>query len=153
MKECLHKATEYAETLDEVFDRIIAVFRAFDPGGPSRKFWSVSGVITSHGDVAENLVRMANRAEAIKQLSGESVFAPTCVFSAALVEKLQANRRYRHEDWMVFWIRVIRSGYVGAVVVTPLWERSRGADTEYAIARNLGLAIYYYDDVDLFALE
>lgn len=152
MKEEFFAALEKAGTLDEVFDGVMDVFRAYVSAGLSGKFWYVSGVITSYGNSAENITAMVRRTEMLKEISDGVVFAPTCVFSQTLVERLQTNG-YRHEHWMAFWTRVLCSGYVGAVVVTPGWERSRGADMEYAIARNLGLAIYYYDDTVLSVLE
>lgn len=152
MREKFAAVLERAGTLDEVFDGMMNVFRANDLEGSSGKLWYISGVIASYGDIAENRAAIARRTEMIRKISDGIVFAPTCVFSQTFVERLQTNG-YRHEDWMAFWTRVLASGYVGAVVMTPGWERSRGADMECAIARNLGLAIYYYDDVVLSVLE
>lgn len=148
MRDALRNALCFAQNLDEVFYGVTRVFRVLDPDGPSKKFFYVSGVITSQGDASINLAKMERRTEEIRVLCSRKVFAPTCVFSDPLARRMR-DMCYRHEDWMVFWTRVICSGYVGGVILTPGWERSRGADIEYAIARNLGLAVYFYNDTDL----
>lgn len=150
MREVFHNVMPGADTLDEVFERMAGVFRAYDA---LQKFQYVSGVITSYGDVADNLSRMARRADAIRKILGGAAFAPTDVFPDALVHGLQTRHHYRHEHWMGFWTRVLCSGSVDAIIMTPGWERSRGADMEYAIGRNRGLAIYYYDDIVLNRME
>lgn len=148
MKDALYKAVGHAKNLDEVVRGVREVFHALDPRGPSRSFLYVSGVITSHGDMRINLAEMARRTDEIKALRGQNIFAPTCIFSDTLAHRMH-DLGYRHEDWMIFWTKIICSGYVGGVILTPGWERSRGADMEYAIARNIGLAVYFYNDVGL----
>lgn len=153
MQDALHQALCHADNLDEVYRGVMSVFHFFDPDGPSKTFLYVSGVITSYGDREINFAKMARRTEEVKVLFGDRyVFAPTCVFPKSLAQRMN-GMRYRHEDWMVFWTRVICSGYIGGVILTPGWERSRGADIEYAIARNLGLAVYLYDDIDLLPFQ
>jgi len=151
MKDLLRESVCDARNLGEVYGGVMRAFRILDANGPSKAFLYVSGVITSYGDARVNLAEMARRTEEIRVLR-DGIFAPTCIFSDPLTQRL-AGKKYRHEDWMTFWTKVICSGYVGGVILTPGWERSRGADTEYAIARNLGLAIYFYDDTDLLLFQ
>ncbi len=149
MRDILHENVGHAQNLDEVYRGVLRAFQVLDADGPSQAFLYVSGVITSYGDMRVNLAEMLRRTEEIRVLCVDrQVFAPTCVFPEPLAQWMN-GMRYRHEDWMAFWTKILCSGYVGGVVLTPGWERSRGADMEYAIARNLGLAVYRYDDREL----
>ena len=148
MRDALQESVGHAKNLDEVYQGVLRVFQVLDADGPSKMFLYVSGVITSYGDMRVNLAEMERRADEIRAMCDQKVFAPTCVFPEQLAQRMH-SRQYRYGDWMTFWTKVLCSGYVGGVILTSGWERSRGADTEYAIARNLGLAVYLYDDIEL----
>ena len=150
MRERFLQVMERAKTLEDAFLFVREVFQQYAFG--AQKAIYVSGVIGSYGVVVENRGRMAMRVEALKAILGPTVFAPTCIFSDSLYQKLKVCG-YRHADWMAFWTHVLCTGYVGTMVMTPGWEYSRGADMEYSIARNMGMSIYYYDDENLLRLE
>ena len=142
MKHKLRKAVTNCNTLEEVLNEVVRVFK--DIKETSERIGFVSGIVTSDGPIhiQRNLLRLENFTQTLSQKTNFPLFSARCVFTDELYRVLDEGGA-KNDDYLAFWDKLLRSGYVTDVFMTPRWEFSEGARDEHLIAEELQLNIHY----------
>lgn len=144
MREIIRESVRDAVTLAEVRDGLLRVFVREKRGKDGLRIGYVSGIITSDGPahIEENIQRLAEYTERIREREGVLTFSPVDVFDDALFARLKADT-LPQESWWIFWREVLGSGHVTDIYMTPRWQESTGARDEHETASKLGIVVHY----------
>src|SRR3989344_5250014 len=148
MKHKLRKAVTNCNTLEEVLNEVVRVFK--DIKETSERIGFVSGIVTSDGPIhiQRNLLRLENFTQTLSQKTNFPLFSARCVFTDELYRVLDEGGA-KNDDYLAFWDKLLRSGYVTDVFMTPRWEKSMGATNENKLANSLALKIHYVEEMVL----
>lgn len=148
MKEIIIPALSNTNTLIEVHQRMIEIFQEIKKKGSDRIGY-VAGIISSDGEnnIQVNATRLRTITDILRQIHNLPLFACTDIFysNAPRVSELSLPYDERERALNNFWQRILESGHVTDIFMTPRWEISRGAKKEHEIAQKLGLKIYHVD--------
>lgn len=147
MKEKIADAVKMSNSLAQVRDSLLGVFREYRLAGHNRIGY-VSGAITADGreNIPKNIARLERFTEQIRTQREFPVFSATDVFDDELFKRLDALG-FKNENWITFWQEVLGSEekFVTDMFMTPRWQKSRGATDEHDVATRVGMTIYYID--------
>lgn len=147
MKEIIRESVKDSNTLAEVRDSLLSVFKGLRMQGHTRIGY-VSGVVTSDGreNILKNIARLDRFTEHIRVQQENPVFSATDVFDDTLFKRLDAAG-FVNEDWYVFWREVLgaEEKFVTDMFMTPRWEKSSGATDEHKVAQEVGMTIVYIE--------
>ncbi|MBI4054151.1 MAG: hypothetical protein HY397_02360 [Candidatus Doudnabacteria bacterium] len=147
MKELLWPRTTRAQDLDEVLDILVQELKAVRGQGNERLGY-VAGIISSDGPdrIQENLQRLDYYTRRLQSRHDFPLVSATEVFPPELLERLRASGHGK-DQFIVFWRKVLGSGHVTDIFMTPRWEYSLGAQDEHKVARALGLRFHYVPEI------
>lgn len=77
------------------------------------------------------------------------MFSAIDVFSSEIYERLAEWKlpfNEREVKARSFWRKILKSGHVTDIFMTPRWEKSKGATDEHKTAKEIGLKIHYIKD-------
>lgn len=111
----------------------------------------MAGILTSDG--AEyfeiNRKRLADYVKKLRKIHKFPIFSAVDVFSSEVYERLKEWRlpfNEREVKVRSFWRKILKSGHVTDVFMTPRFEKSKGAQDEHKTAKEFGLKIHYLED-------
>ena len=148
MKESLKDAIVSSNTINEAEEKLISTLDEIRHQNPEIRVYFVSGIVTSDGPsfVKRNLQVLQDRALRIAEKVDGIVFSAANIFNSELFKKFDSAGA-TNEDYLIFWERVLNSGQITDVVMTPRWEESGGARRENETAITIGLQIHDYQDI------
>lgn len=153
MKELIRMHVEKATNLDKVFIGMLACFEMLRKRNPlEHRLGYVAGIITSDGPdhTMRNIEKLAEYTHKLRIALGFPVFSATDIFSVALFAKLQEMGlppSEREAQFIDFWRRILTSGHVTDILMTPRWEVSAGATDEHKTAMDRGIQVHYVSDL------
>ncbi len=111
----------------------------------------VAGIITSDGPeyFQANRKRLADYVKKLRKIHKFPMFSAIDVFSSEVYERLKewklpfAEREMKVRS---FWRKILKSGHVTDIFMTPRWEKSKGASDEHRTAKKIGLKIHYIEE-------
>ena len=126
----------------------ISVLKEYRKKGTNRIGY-VAGIVTSDGteNIDENVRKLKSYTKNIRKQYNFHIFSSTDIFDKKFIEKLDEMSlplKIFEKRFLNFWEKILVSGYITDIFMTPGWERSRGAKFEHNIANNKGLDIHYY---------
>ncbi len=147
MKEILRTSVKDSVSLDQVYNSVVYIFEGLIIKTGQKRLGFVSGTVTSDGEefIQKNLKRLDAYTAHLKTTNKIPLFSANDIFSDELFKVLDANGAI-NEDYLNFWRRILYSGYVTDVFMTPRWEKSHGATQEHLTARKLGITIHYVEE-------
>jgi len=147
MIEALRYNVERAESLQDLYARVVTTLYVIRRDEPQSKIAFVSGIVTSDGveHIEENLQRLRDYSLRIRQHKFIYAFSAGDVFPMELINKLLAQGS-TNEDVTAFWESLFRQSLVTDMIFTPGYERSAGSQMEKRIAEELGLPMHYLDE-------
>ncbi|MEK7526237.1 MAG: DUF4406 domain-containing protein [Patescibacteria group bacterium] len=147
MRELIREKVKESNSLNEIRDAVLQVFREAKENGFTRIGY-VSGVITSEGPdkIAQNIQRLEKFTDHIRDQHDFPIFSATNVFDDTLFERINAHE-IPQSEWWRFWQEVLgdQENYVTDIFMTPKWEISSGARDEHQTAQKIGMNIVYID--------
>jgi hypothetical protein len=130
-------------TLNEACRNLIQVLKETYETSDSKRIGFVSGAITADGPehIERNIKKLLEYTNLLNKGYSFSIFSDPQVFTSEM------NNRYKkqgvaYHEFIEFWRKVLKSGYITDIFMTPGWERSTGAKDEYLLAKKLGLHIH-----------
>ena len=151
MKKLIQIALSEVVTLGEASDRIISLFQVIktqrESGG---KIGYVAGIINSDGpqSVKINRRRLTQYAKLLKKLHLFPIFSAADIFTHRVNRTIQEMRLpivERESRVYIFWRKLLSSGHITDIFMTPRWEISKGAVDEHKTAKRVGLKIHYVE--------
>jgi len=146
MKGRISKAVESATSLDEISKLLIRELKKIQKEGEPRIGY-IAGIITSDGpeNISQNVARLSRFTKRVRQETGFPIFSSTDVFSNKLFAQIGGPTKYTQRDWHLFWRKVLGSGAVTDVFMTPRWQESRGATDEHKTSTKMKVQIHIID--------
>lgn len=139
-----------AKTLHHVKRDLVKLFKTTkkQAGGGIIRIGYVAGIITSDGHeyFEANRKRLADYVKKLRKIHKFPIFSAIDVFSSEVYERLTEWKlpfTKREVKARSFWRKILKSGHVTDVFMTPRWEKSKGATDEHKTARKIGLRIHY----------
>jgi hypothetical protein len=153
LRKLIFEAVKDAKDLEESAVRTLETFKkAYEDYGATRIGY-VSGVVTSDGPefMLINTKILARYTDHLAKTSEIPLFAATDVlFNADFAPRLEKRPE---PEFYRFWRRILQSGYVTDILMSPRWRISNGAKDELEAAKEVGLRVHYLDDhKDLLAI-
>jgi hypothetical protein len=114
----------------------------------AKRIGYVAGIVTSDGpeNIDKNVKNLTKFTNKIRERNSFPIFSSTDVFSKKCIAKLDEMNlppeKIEVEFWK-FWRKLLRSGYITDIFMTPGWDRSLGAQDEHKTAKKAGLKIHY----------
>lgn len=144
MKHLIKKSVSQATSLEEIETILISIFHQVKNQAQTTQIGYVSGIITSDGPefIQRNIKVLIRHTKRIRKNQQFPIFSATDIFNDDLFKRLQVNN-YKNTDYEIFWDKLLRSGHVTDIFMTPRWQESRGCNLEHAAALELKLKIYY----------
>ncbi len=111
----------------------------------------MAGIINSDGPkyFERNRKRLVNHAAKLRKLHDFPMFTAVDVFPPEIYNNLKEWKlsfEEREAKVRNFWQKILKSGHVTDVFMTPRWEKSKGAQDEHKTAKRLGLTIHYLQE-------
>lgn len=140
-----------AKTLHHVKRDLVKLFRITKKKSSIVKIGYVAGAITSDGPeyFQANRKRLADYVKKLRKIHKFPMFSAIDVFSSEIYEKLEEWKlpfNEREVKARSFWRKILKSGHITDVFMTPRWEKSKGATDEHKTAKEIGLKIHYVQD-------
>lgn len=153
MRKVLQKKLIKFSSLNEINIELIKFLENLKFAGQLEKIGYVSGILASEGpqSIIKNRRKLANYTKQIKVQSKFPVFSTADVFTNKVYTNLEEmrldfdEREYRFRD---FWVKIINSGHITDIFMTPRWTKSKGAVQEHTEALKIGLKIHYFPESD-----
>ena len=144
----IKKELKSVTNLDQTSKIVLSMLKDLKDSKESRIGY-VAGVVTSDGPekIDENVRNLINCTKNIRKQYNFPIFSSTDIFDKKFIENLDEMSlppKIFEERFLYFWEKILESGYVTDIFLTPGWERSRGAKFEHNIANNKRLEIHYY---------
>ncbi len=154
MNDRFYKEIKDSTTLTHVAEGLIKVFKEVRTAEKSEKLGYVSGIITSDGNkkIKDNMNRLEKYTIALRNKLSFPVFSGVDVFEDRVYSKLEERefaREMRQNHFIEFWRKVLRSGHITDIFMTPRWEESEGARDEMDIAKKQKIEIHFINEAFL----
>lgn len=151
MEKNIGPALRNAKTLLHVKKELVKLFETTKKKKDICKIGYVAGIISSDGPkyFEINRKRLANYVKKLRRIHKFPMFSAVDVFSDniyAQLEEMALSFAEREEKMRSFWGKILRSGHVTDIFMTPRWDKSKGATDEHRIAKRIGIAIHYIED-------
>lgn len=151
MNRQIYEEIKHATKLSHVAEGLAKAFETVKSSSENERIGYVSGVITSDGDenMHSNIAILERYTRALHKKEGIPMFFSFDVFGNGVyskIEEAQFERELREEHFRKFWKMIIGSGHITDMYMTPGWDRSRGANEEYDVAKKLGIKIHFVDE-------
>lgn len=153
MEKNIGPALKNATTLFHVKKELIKLFKATknQTGGGIIRIGYVAGIVNSDGPqyFEINRKKLANHAGKLRRIHKFPMFSAVDVFSDyvyAQLEEMELSFDQREAKMRSFWRKILKSGCVTDIFMTPRWDRSNGAVDEHKTAKTIGLTIHYIKD-------
>ncbi|MBI2027995.1 MAG: hypothetical protein HYT07_00155 [Candidatus Levybacteria bacterium] len=148
MKKLLEIALSEVVDLNQTSERLINLFVSLK----AQKVGYVAGIINSDGPslVQRNRKLLNQYTRILKEDHKLPLFSAVDVFTDSVCKRLREYRltiSEREKKFYGFWDKVLSSGHVTDIFMTPRWEISRGARDEHRVAVKNGLKIHYVEDL------
>lgn len=150
MEKNIGLALKTATTLLHVEKELVKLFKTTKThaGGGITRIGYVAGIITSDGPgyFEANRKRLADYVRKLRKIHKFPMFSAVDVFSSEVYERLEEWKlpfSEREVKARYFWRKILKSGHVTDVFMTPRWEKSKGATDEHETARKIGLRTHY----------
>lgn len=143
----IYESIKKATNLNQIYTLLITVLEEYVDHKP-HKLGYVAGIVTSDGpDNINNNVKILKKfTNKIRKRNNFPIFSSTDAFSKKSIRKLDEMKlppeKIEEEFWK-FWRKILTSGYITDIFMTPGWDRSRGAQDEHKTAKKAGLKIHY----------
>lgn len=153
MGKNIRSALKSARSLVHVKKELIKLFKVTknQAGGGIIRIGYVAGIINSDGPkyFEINRNKLAAHTEKLRRIHRFPIFSAVDVFSdniCAQLEEMELSFEKREEKVRKFWCKILKSGHVTDIFMTPRWEKSKGASDEHKTAKQIGLRIHYLED-------
>lgn len=142
-----------AKTLHHVKRNLVKLFEITRKKNNIEKIGYVAGIITSDGReyFAANRKRLADYVKKLREIHKFPMFSAVDVFSSEVYERLGEWKlpfREREIKARYFWRKILKSGHITDIFMTPRWEKSKGASNEHETAKKIGLRIHYLKEAE-----
>lgn len=139
-----------AKTLHHVKRDLVKLFKTTKEKNNTIKIGYVAGIITSEGaeHFKVNRKRLADYVKKLRRIHKFPMFSAIDVFSSEVYERLVEWKLpfdEREVKARSFWRKILKSGHITDVFMTPRWEKSKGAVDEHETAKKIGLTIHYVE--------
>lgn len=140
MRERIILALPSSNSLDETAINLISLLADVSLDDPQIGY--VAGIVTSDGTdkIDYHIKRLEKFTEEVRKKVSFPVFSSTEVFGDTKLWQKFEHEPY--QSWLDFWKKVLGSGHVTDLFLTPGWERSIGAKDEYETAKTRRLQIH-----------
>lgn len=147
MIETLRHEVEQAESLQDLYSRVVVVLHKIRTDEPESRIAFVSGVVSSDGieHIGGNLQRLRDYSERVRNRRFKYAFSAGDVFPMELINKF-LSQGSTNEDVVAFWETLFRNSFVTDMIFTPGFERSAGSQVEKRIALEFGLSMHYINE-------
>lgn len=117
-----------------------------------RRLGFVSGILTSEGDknMPKNIERLKRYTKEIRDTHNFPIFSSVDVFGNGIydqIEEVKFERELREHHFIQFWKMILETGHITDIFMTPRWEKSRGANIEFATAKELKITIHFVRNI------
>lgn len=151
MHKDIGSALKFAKNLTHVYEELIKLFEISKKEKGILRIGYVAGILTSDGikHFERNRKRIVKHAEKLRKIHKFPMFCTVDVFSNDVYTRLEEYKllfEEREERFRKFWRKILKSGHVTDVFMTPCWEKSKGASDEHKTAKKIGLTIHYVED-------
>ncbi len=111
----------------------------------------MAGIINSDGPkyIDANRKKLTFHAEKLRKIHRFPMFTAVDVFPQEIYKNLEEWKlsfEKREAKVRNFWQKILKSGYVTDIFMTPRFEKSKGAQDEHKTAKRLGLTIHYLQE-------
>lgn len=140
MKHKISTIIKKGNNLDEVADLLIDYLKKSN--GP---VMYVAGMVTSEGpeNIEKNVAVLESWTQKIARENPFIVFSSNDVFGKSRLWKKFDNLGFINQEYVNFWRKILESGAVTDIVMTPRWEISNGARDEHKTAKRHDISIHY----------
>jgi hypothetical protein len=150
MEKNIGPALKTSRNLSHVKKELIKLFKA-TRNGNGIKIGYVAGIINSDGPeyFEINREKLVNHAAKLRKLHNFPMFTAVDVFPQEIYKNLEEwtlSFEKREAKVRNFWRKILKSGYVTDIFMTPRWDKSKGATEEHETAKEIGLRIHYIED-------
>lgn len=153
MEKKISIVLKYVTSLLHVEKELVKLFKTTSKqaGGGITRIGYVAGIITSDGPgyFVANRKRLADYVRKLRKIHKFPMFSAVDVFSSEVYERLEEWKlpsSEREAKVRSFWRKILKSGHVTDVFMTPRWEKSKGALDEHKTAKKIGLRTHYIKD-------
>lgn len=148
MRDEIQSAIKGLTKLENVLSKINILLSKARQKSTEKRLGYVAGIISSDGieHMQKNIDILARHTERIKEQYGFPMFSAVDVFGNGVYQKLEdfnKEEHLRHKSFIEFWRKILSSGHVTDIFMTPRWKESKGATDEHETAKKLGLTIHY----------
>lgn len=152
MREIFLERLNGSFTLTEVRNRVLQVLGQIRAQNPTVPVRYVAGIVSSDGydRMAHNVERLERLTQQARSVYGGFVFSAVDVFGhTGLWNKLVPlihRGQLSGDDFIEFWRAILGSGAVDEVLLTPGYERSKGATDEQRTAQKHNITLRFLHD-------
>lgn len=148
MRNEIQNAIEGLTKLENVFKKVNNLLSDIRKKSTGKRLGYVAGIITSDGKehMQRNIDILANHTERIKEKYGFPIFSAVDIFGNGVYQRLDdfnQEELLREKLFLEFWRKILSSGHITDIFMTPRWNESKGAIDEHKTAKKLGLKIHY----------
>lgn len=150
MEKKIGAVLKNAKNLVHVRTELFKLFKA-TKNGAETKIGYVAGIINSDGPkyFQRNRKRLVNHAAKLRKQHKFPMFTAVDVFPEKIYKNLEEWKlsfEKREAKVRNFWRKILKSGHVTDIFMTPRFEKSKGATDEHKTAKKVGLKIHYVKD-------
>lgn len=151
MEKNIGPVLKNAKTLLHVKKEMVKLFENTKEKKNISKIGYVAGIIGSDGPkyFEINRKRLANYVEKLRRIHKFPIFSAVDIFSDniyAQLEEMALPFAEKEEKMRSFWRKILKSGHVTDIFMTPRWDKSKGATDEHKTAVRIGLTVHYIED-------
>ncbi len=142
--EALQTRLEVIDSFDRILPVVLGVFESVTSVNPTRIGY-VAGIITSDGpdNIDRNIRELLENTNRLRLEQEFPIFSAPDIFTKSVYRKINESGKVTEGNFIDFWDKVLRSGYVTDIFMTPRWDASRGAVIEHFTAEDMKLHIHY----------
>lgn len=141
MRDLIYNRLASTTTLDEAAEQLTLLLKILR-SRPLNRIGYVAGILTSDGpdQIPENIKHLEIFTEEIRKMCDFPIFSTVDVFGRTNL--WNQFEKEPSQSWIDFWRKIISSGLVTDLFLTPGWERSKGAKDEFETAKTNNLKIH-----------
>ncbi|MEK7551727.1 MAG: DUF4406 domain-containing protein [Patescibacteria group bacterium] len=148
MRNEIQSAIKGLTKLENVLQEVNNLLNEIRKQSTEKRIGYVAGIITSDGKehMQRNIDILEKHTEKIKKQYGFPIFSAVDIFGNGVYQKLDdfnQEERLREKSFIEFWRKILSSGHVTNIFMTPRWKESKGATDEHETAKKLGIKIHY----------
>ncbi|MBI2613444.1 MAG: hypothetical protein HYW62_01605 [Candidatus Levybacteria bacterium] len=151
MGKNIGSALKNSKTLHHVKHSLVRLFKDTKKKNSIEKIGYVAGIITSGGPeyFKANRRRLADYVGKLRKIHNFPMFSAIDVFTSEVYERLEEWKlpfSEREVKARSFWRKILKSGHVTDIFMTPRFKKSKGASDEHKTAKEIGLTIHYMNE-------